>query len=479
MSKSLILESSAGMNCPHCDEWVRQPGDPSITIAECPSCGAEVEFPTSVVPAQSLRKSSGVMNGFLVGASAAVILGIYGYSIFNAGKTGEALLAAPVDPRVVDRPLRPSPQPDDSTTTDTTPDDELAQQDSPPVQPDPMPPVMLSIVEMLDDEDDIPSGDPPSTDAPVAEVPKPPDATTPPTDVAQLVDPTMPEAGDATPIDPTDDETLVAEPPPSDVASVADPLPADETEDATVNTGDIAPFDEEEYLKNGWKFEASEVLRGFMAARNIEERSNYVHNPELVRTVMRTVERQGNPPWKGLTPDDFTHIDLSEADRRKGIFLMLRETPDEDPAANSNRSYAFFKRTAQGLKLDFEVFAQTTGRAFQRFIDAPKPGHAEVFRVFITEDPVASQFETANSQSYVVAGLSNFSAATRIRMTSVSPVGQILAAANFTSEDGSRRVMRNATVELRWTDQPENSALEMSRFICWEFLGLGGEPLDE
>lgn len=485
MPKAKVLHSNGGMNCPHCDEWIRQPDDPSVTSVDCPSCGANVEVVVATQPARPPRKSSGAVPALLVVASIAVILGIYGYSIYDAKYAGQDQVAAFVPPTA----------PESAT-------EEIVLEEFPASDAESPPPALPELVEQTGDAELTPPAIPEliddleetitadvvaPTDAVVFEDSMPDEVASPVAEVAPLTGPVPFE-------EPVEDTVIVEAPdeddPPRAVAVVDDAEPAiepaepvDEPVEPAIESiaaiEEEAPFDEEAYLQAGWKIEAAEVLHGFMASGNMEERRAFVLNPELVAASMRAIERQGSLPWQGLTVENFKHIDLSEADRRKGIFLMLRETPGEDAATDANRSYAFFKRTDQGLKLDFEVFVQSTGRTFQQFIAAPQPGFSQVFRVFITLDPTGANSTADNYRTYFLAGLSDLGSATRIRVTNGSPVGQILSDANFTSEDGSRRVMRNATVELRWTDQPDHSALEISRFICWEFLGLGGDTSEE
>jgi hypothetical protein len=375
-------------------------------------------------PPQPTRNSRpGVVNALLLCVSVVVILGIYGYSIFDAKKREDAMVLAPTRPAPT---LSPADVDPDGTVAPTDDLGDVEPPGLPPVEEEPDPPLVVTIIE-------------------------------------ELVDPEVDE-----PLDPQPPEVVV----------VDDPMPPIEAPQPPLIEEEVVVFDEEEFLATGWKIEASDVLRGFMAAESADERSAYVLESARASSSMRAMQ-QDPLPWGGLEVQDFKHIDLSEADRRKGIFLMLRETPVDGLPEKSSRSYAFFKRTENGLKLDFEILSQTTGKAFQRFIERPQSGVSRIFRVFIAEDPNPRDAETKIFNSYFIAGLSDFSAATRVRVTSESPVGKILAAADFTSEDGSRRIMRNATVELRWTDQPENSAIELSRFICWEFLGLGGEPLED
>jgi len=522
MSQARILQSADGVHCPHCDEWVRQPADESIMSAPCPGCGADVvlRYEEEPEPVQQSGKSGAKLAGLLVCISAATIIGIYGFSIYRVKQSGGELTAVVVQPRPGDATIAATPEetapgsdlarPEDEPSDTGQPADESGQKD--PDVPDggSSPPIMLTMIDEMDDHDIDPTDQPLPRDVTLADKPTHGDEPTVPGDVAVVVDPGPVDAPvDTTaaivpPVDHSTDTAPSVQPPvdvaapratpvpiapptvdvpadttPTDVAVAESPDPVGQIDEPAEPVVEAPPFNEEEYLESGWKSDASEVLRGFLAAQSLEERSSYVLDTDTVKASMRALQRRGIEPWQGLTPDDFKHIDLSEADRRKGIFLMLRETTADAPGATADRCYAFFKRTEGGLKLDFEVFAQTTGRLFHQFVDRPQPGFAQVFRVFITEDPAPREPETQNHQTYFVAGLSNFSTATRIRVTNVSPVGRILGAANFKSEDGSRRVMRNATVELRWTDQPENSTIELSRFICWEFLGLGGEPLDD
>lgn len=276
----------------------------------------------------------------------------------------------------------------------------------------------------------------------------------------------------------------VAEEPPDEAPDTESALVSQE-QPAPATAGDAAPaleadaMDEEKYLEHGWKAEASQVLEAFLTSEYTGQRGQWVLEPGRVANILEAIETLESPPWSELSAQDFNHVDLSLNDRRKGMFLMLRKSGGDEDKPTEERSYAFFKRTEDGLKLDLELFLQTTGKSFQTFTAEPRPGTTRVFRVFITEDPGSNPSETDASRGYIIAGLANFDSAIRIPLTRTSPVGRILEAANFRSDDGERQIMRNATVELRWTDQPNDSKLELSRFLCWEFLGLGGKPMDE
>jgi len=511
MSKTNIMQSPGGTNCPQCDEWIRQPEDPSVTSVSCPSCGADVPIKRSATPAAAAKKSGGILKATLLCASLALILGIYGYSIYEVKSGGNDLVLAPprpvettVAPPTTPEAPAPEPAPEPETLIDAGEDpDEESKWEMPGLVPpasgqEPVdaPPGMAVLVEMLDPEEDIEDPDsisggevavtepetptaeePPATledETPIAppvatledEIPVAPPVATPVFDEPEPAPPEDPLAGEIdTPADVQ--ETDVPEPPEVDPSE----LPVIE--------GELEAFDEEAFLAGGWKTQASEVLSGFMASTDYEQMSGHVIEPERVSRLLRALQREPNKPWAGLSAGDFNHVELSDADRDRGIFLMLREVSGEDPATAATRSYAFFRRTDDGLKLDLETFVQTTSNSFQRFVAHPQPGLTRVFRVFITEDPTTADAADANHRSFIITGLANFNAAARIRITNESPVGRMLASVAFTADGGSRRIMRNATVELRWTDQPENSNIELSRFICWEFLGLGGQMIED
>jgi hypothetical protein len=140
------------------------------------------------------------------------------------------------------------------------------------------------------------------------------------------------------------------------------------------------------------------------------------------------------------------------------------------------RVHAFFKRTPQGLKLDWETFAQTKYRTLQSFLVLPEAGVSGVFRVFIIEDVPDKNRLEMGTRTYRVADPANSSSDTaRINVAVDSEIGRTLSIINWRGTRESRPISRTATMELRWTGDPAEPKLEIGRFICWEFLGLGGD----
>jgi hypothetical protein len=138
------------------------------------------------------------------------------------------------------------------------------------------------------------------------------------------------------------------------------------------------------------------------------------------------------------------------------------------------RVHAFFKRTADGLKLDWEIFAQTKYRTLQNFVELPEVGQAGVFRVFIVEDVPDKGRAVAGTRTYRVADPANTGDTARVNVKVDSEIGRELSLINWRGTKENRPITRTATMELKWNGEPTAPELEISRFLCWEFLGLGG-----
>jgi hypothetical protein len=264
---------------------------------------------------------------------------------------------------------------------------------------------------------------------------------------------------------------------------------------------------EARYIRIGWRKEAVEVLRGFLAARNPNDKLPFILNgPDFAGRVRDfygdAVIDDSDTPFEGFSFDE-----LSEEDRRRGLFMMTYDQPPqfdmreffmplaplevqhgiEEPdlmfstfARASNfamdplRVHAFFKRTPGGLKLDWEIFSQTKYRTLRNFIELPAPGHAGVFRVLMMEDVPDRHRDEAGYRTYRIVDPAHNSDSARVRVKVDSEIGRMLSVINWRGSDSKQPIMRTATVELTWTGGDAAPELAIRRFICWEFLGLGG-----
>jgi hypothetical protein len=137
--------------------------------------------------------------------------------------------------------------------------------------------------------------------------------------------------------------------------------------------------------------------------------------------------------------------------------------------------HAFFKRMPEGLKLDWEIFVQTKYRTLQNFVELPESGRSGIFRVFIVEDVPEKGNAVAGTRTYRVVDPANTTDSARVNVKVDSETGRTLSPINWRGTKENRPITRTATVELKWSGEPSSPELEISRFVCWEFLGLGGQ----
>lgn len=266
----------------------------------------------------------------------------------------------------------------------------------------------------------------------------------------------------------------------------------------------------EEFLEEGWKSKAAEALKSFLAASSAREKSQYViRGPDLLDEMERfyaAVERidESDTPAEG-----FSYQQLDIADRRRGLFLMRFERPSEikmseffrpvgsleqqhgleEPdlllssvaskdrfSTEPVRVMSFFKEKDGEFLLDWHVYTQTKYRLFKHFINVPRPGRSEVFRLMVREAlPLGSSRESLEGRRYFRFSDPAFGH-DRITVTVADdePNGKILSDLAWINIPGKRDQNRYATVRLRWTDE-EESVIMLEEIVCWEFLGLGGE----
>lgn len=261
---------------------------------------------------------------------------------------------------------------------------------------------------------------------------------------------------------------------------------------------------ETSYIRIGWQKDAYQVLAGYMAATEAKGKLPYVLNGPQLEKKIEDFYGGGMIVDTDTPAETFSVYELSEEDRRRGLFMMIYDQPPQfdmkeffRPLASLEvqygvdeadlllstlarvgnfameplRVHAFFKRTPEGLKLDWEIFAQTKYRTFQNFVELPEPGHTGVFRVFVVEDVPDKGKAVAGTRTYRLVDPANTTDIARVNVNVDSDAGKELTRINWRGTAENRPITRTATVELKWNED----TLEISRFICWEFLGLGGE----
>jgi len=274
---------------------------------------------------------------------------------------------------------------------------------------------------------------------------------------------------------------------------------------ASSAAGGAATNSEASWITEGWKKDASEVLKAFMSAKTHQERMKHVIPNEGVLEELKTFYPEGTDDSD--TPMDlFVHKTSSMQDHKRGIFLMQYSQPAQidireyfapigtlekvmglEPSTLMDMAYridehnlakpiginAYFKKTDDGLKLDASVFIQEKFRTFRKFVDYPNPGKSQVFRIVVSE---TLSHKYRNNKHYRTYRLEDFAYPQDFVIVPVrvdSEVGKILSAVNWRGMNRPLR-QRTATVELQWSEGSP-SRLSISKVLCWEFLGVGGK----
>ncbi|RYD22107.1 MAG: hypothetical protein EOP88_09135 [Verrucomicrobiaceae bacterium] len=265
---------------------------------------------------------------------------------------------------------------------------------------------------------------------------------------------------------------------------------------------------EANYIRIGWQKEAYQVLRGYMAATEAKDKIPFVLNGAELAPKIEDFYGGGMIVDTDTPADAFSIYELSEEDRKRGLFMMIYDQPPQfemkeffRPLASLEvqygvdeadlllstlarvgnfameplRVHAFFKRTPEGLKLDWEIFAQTKYRRFQNFVELPEAGQTGIFRVFVVEDVPDKGRAVAGTRTYRVVDPANTTDIARVNVKVDSETGRALSLINWRGTKENRPITRTATIELKWGGEADSPELEISRFICWEFLGLGGQ----
>jgi hypothetical protein len=277
--------------------------------------------------------------------------------------------------------------------------------------------------------------------------------------------------------------------------------------EAPVESVDELMVRENHYIHSGWRKDAERILAGFIAATTVRDKIPYVIGGPEMESRMREFYGDGPIDDSDTPAENFAARDLTEEDRRRGMFLMVFDQPPQidmreffQPLASLEvqygleeadlllssvartrnfamdplRVHAFFKRTPDGIKLDWEVFVQTKHRLFERFVDSPEEGRTGVFRVLVMQDVADAGQSRAGMEAYLMADPAHRGQTARVAVARDSEIGRILSEIHWRGIPGAEPKARSATVELKWSGPAGGRTLEIKRLICWEFLGLGG-----
>jgi hypothetical protein len=262
------------------------------------------------------------------------------------------------------------------------------------------------------------------------------------------------------------------------------------------------------YIRIGWQKDANRLLKDFLAAKKAEDKLPFIMNAETLAPRVKEFYGSDVIDDSDTPAGAFSVYELSEEDRKRGLFMMTYDQPPQfdmreffRPLATMEvqygldeadlllstvaragnfameplRVHAFFKKTPAGLKLDWEIYAQTKYRTFRAFTELPESGRTGIFRVFIVEDVPDSPDASVWSRTYRLSDPAHTDDSARVMVKSDSDIGRKLSQLNWLGTENANPLTRTATVELAWTGKEGPPKLQLRRFICWEFLGLGGE----
>jgi hypothetical protein len=262
-----------------------------------------------------------------------------------------------------------------------------------------------------------------------------------------------------------------------------------------------------QFLREGWKESASEVMSAFLSAETVEEKARYVVDGEARHPEMTAFYRNHAIEGRDTPLTAFSHEDLVMEDKERGLFLMRYDRPAqfamseffrpvapieverrvEPPsillALSSNRDdfamdpvriLAFLKDNGGELRLDWDVYVQTKYRLLKEFLATPQPGERRIFRVRIHEDvPSVAGTDPSVIRHYRCVDPAHDQDFGKIPVVVDSALGRHLANLNWVGVPGASIHGRGATLELAWTDDGD-PRVYIKRLLCWEYLGLGG-----
>jgi hypothetical protein len=265
---------------------------------------------------------------------------------------------------------------------------------------------------------------------------------------------------------------------------------------------------EANYIRTGWQKDAFQLLDGYLAASTTKDKLPFVLNGKALATKIEGFYGDHMINDSDAPADAFSVYELTVEDRERGLFRMDYDQPPQSdikdcfrPLASLEVQYdldenepllgtlaragntateplrvrAFFKRTPEGLKLDWEIFTQTKYRTLRNFVELPEAGLTGIFRVLLVEDVPEKGRAVAGTRTYRVADPANNDDNARINVQVDSETGRALSVINWRGTQENLPLTRTATVELKWSGSAAASELEINRLVCWEFLGLGGQ----
>jgi ABC-type nickel/cobalt efflux system permease component RcnA len=270
-----------------------------------------------------------------------------------------------------------------------------------------------------------------------------------------------------------------------------------------------APIDPElarkQYYLKGWQVDAEATLTAFIKAKTPEEKARNVIGG--METYERLRKHYGEKIMQeSLTSaETFYGVSVKGESEKTNIFLMTHHRPqqfcmskffrplisseklhgieelDELTESLSNIEHftmprhtiqAYFKKTDQGMLVDWDIYCQTRFQSLKHFMEQQTAGVSEEFRVLIYQEAISSENRNNKDHFYYrVCDPAHIEDNFLIEQRRDSPIIAELSKLHVVGSVSQATKVETATVLL---EHDGNGGTHIKKFICWEFAGLGG-----
>jgi hypothetical protein len=255
-----------------------------------------------------------------------------------------------------------------------------------------------------------------------------------------------------------------------------------------------------------WEGQARHVLRSFLRAQTVEEKARWVIGEKATVDRLHALWGERLLAPEPFNPDDFAAILTGEEQSDTPIYLLLYDRPVQmdikkylrplvsmevmqgvtplDPLTKTLtepenfempplKIEAFFKQTADGLRLDYDLYLQTRHRTLHTFAESAPVGAKAVFRVIIIEDVPLLPDKKNQRRVYRITDPIHISDSYRVTTALDSPASQQLSEIHWYDLSGVKSQFAAATVRVSKHAEGE---IHLDELICWDFDGLAGAP---
>ena len=255
-----------------------------------------------------------------------------------------------------------------------------------------------------------------------------------------------------------------------------------------------------------WEGQARHVLRSFLQAQTPDEKARWVIGGKATVDRLQAIWGERLCAEEPVDPDDFAAILTGEEKSDPPIYLLLYDRPVQmdikkylrplvsmevmqgavplDPLTKTLtepenfempplKIEAFFKQTADGLRLDYDLYLQTRHRTLHTFAESAPVGAKAVFRAIIIEDVPLLPDKKNQRRVYRITDPIHISDSYRVTTALDSPTSQLLSQIHWYGMSGVKSQFAAATVRV---SKHAVGEIHLDELICWDFDGLAGAP---